>query len=215
MKVPRSSADLPFADSLVPLRESLEPDGDYDRAMISDISLTDARADNARFTETVFTGVTFDSGNLKRSRLSDVWFGESRFIATELAESTFIDTWLSGCVLAGLQAFSVNMRRAVFRNCKLDSVNFRDSTLTDVAFEDCVLRDTDFSGAKLTRVKFPGATLTGADFTKVTCSAVDLRGAALGIRAGFDSLHGARINSLQLVALAPYLAQQLGLVVED
>ena len=215
MKTPRNFGDLPFADSLLPLQGSLETDGDYDRTLISDVSLEDVSVGGSRFTETVFSGVTLDGGNLRRCRLSDVWFGESRFIAADLAESFFIDTWLSGCVLAGLQAFSVNMRRVVFRNCKLDSVNFRDSTLTDVVFEDCVLRDTDFGGARLTRVKFPGATLTGADFTKVTCSAVDLRGATLDIRAGYDSLRGAHIDSLQLMALAPFLAQQLGITVDD
>jgi uncharacterized protein YjbI with pentapeptide repeats len=92
-----------------------------------------------------------------------------------------------------------------------------------VAFEDCVLRDVDFGGAKLTRVRFAGSTLSGADFTKVTCTDVDLRGATLsggssgeaGIRAGYDSLRGTRIDTLQLMALAPLLAHHLGITVED
>jgi len=84
-----------------------------------------------------------------------------------------------------------------------------------------VLRDADFGGAKLTRVRFPGCTLSDADFTKVTCTDVDLRGAALGgdgtagIRAGYDSLRGARIDTLQLMTLAPLLAHHLGIAVEE
>jgi uncharacterized protein YjbI with pentapeptide repeats len=94
-------------------------------------------------------------------------------------------------------------------------VNFRNAVLTDVTFEDCVLRDADFGSATLLRVSFAGCTLTGADFTKVSCTEVDLRGASLGITAGFDALRGATIDSVQLVTLAPYLARHLGITVDD
>ena len=55
----------------------------------------------------------------------------------------------------------------------------------------------------------------------MTCIDVDLRGATLGgdgvagIRAGYDSLRGARIDTLQLMTLAPLLAHHLGIAVED
>ena len=220
MKTPRSLADLAFYESLSPMAGSIEVDGDYDGVLISDASLGHATVDGvagsgSRFVESALTGLAFDSGTLRKCRMSDVWIGDTRLVAVNLAESSLIDTWLSGCVLAGVQAFSLLARRVSFRNCKLDSVNFRDASLTDVTFEDCVLRDADFAGAKLTRVRFPGCTLTGATFTKATCSAVDLRGASLGITAGFDALRGATIDSLQLMALAPLLAQHLGITVKD
>jgi hypothetical protein len=55
---------------------------------------------------------------------------------------------------------------------------------------------------------------------------VDLRGATLGgsdssgseapgIRSGYDSLSGCRIDSLQLMTLAPLLAHYLGLKVDS
>jgi len=133
-------------------------------------------------------------------------------------------------VFAGVQAFTCVLRRVVFRGCKLDSVNFREAALTDVTFEDCVLRAVDLGGAKLQRVRFPGSTVSGLDFTKANCANVDLRGARLGerdaeaesgagagagIKAGFDSLSGVRIDSLQLVSLAPFLAHHLGITVAD
>jgi uncharacterized protein YjbI with pentapeptide repeats len=94
-------------------------------------------------------------------------------------------------------------------------VNFRDCTLMDVLFEDCVLRDPDFGSAKLTRVRVPGSQLIGADFTKVTFKDVDLRGAELGITAGFESLRGTTIDHVQLVSLGPLLARHLGIKVEE
>ncbi|WP_300607524.1 pentapeptide repeat-containing protein [Trebonia sp.] len=222
MKSPRSLADLPFAAALRPFAGVLELDEDYDRVLFNDSAFADAAAGGSRFAESAFTGVTFDGGRARRARLSQVWVSESRFVAFDLAESALVDVWFSGCVLAGVQAFALTARRLTFRDCKLDSVNFRDSSLTDVLFDGCVLRDADFGGARLTRVRFPGCTLRGADFTKASCTDVDLRGAALGgaageagIRAGFDALGGARIDALQLITLAPFLARHLGIIVED
>ncbi len=233
MKSPQNVGDLQFASELRALPEDdgdrdgeLEIDGDYDRVLFSGPSFTDADAGGARFTECAFTGGGFDGGRLRRARLSDVWFGETRLVAVDMAESSLTDTWFSGCVFAGVQAFSCVARRVLFRGCKLDSVNFRDGKLTDVVFEDCVLRDVDFGSAKLTRVRFAGSTLVGADFTveppaapsarTSTCAA---RGSAPttspGIKAGYDRLGGTRIDSLQLMTLAPLLAQHLGIRVTD
>jgi uncharacterized protein YjbI with pentapeptide repeats len=223
MKSPRNLADLAFASDLRPFDDAFEVEGDYDRIRFDSSTFADATAGGSRITESGFTGVTFDGGRMRRARLSDVWFGESRLVAFDLAESSLTNVWFNGCVFAGVQAFALTTRRLTFRDCKLDSVNFRDCRLTDVLFEDCVLRDVDFGSAQLTRVRFPGCTLSGTDFTKVSCTDVDLRGARLGaaetgdagIRAGFDSLRGVRIDTLQLMTLAPLLAHHLGITVED
>jgi uncharacterized protein YjbI with pentapeptide repeats len=84
-----------------------------------------------------------------------------------------------------------------------------------VTFENCVLRDAEFGSATLRQVSFGGSTLTGADFTKATCTKVDLRGAELGITGGYESLRGTTVDSVQLVALAPLLANHLGITVKD
>ncbi|HEY1820306.1 MAG TPA: pentapeptide repeat-containing protein [Trebonia sp.] len=224
MKSPRTLEDLRYSSELQAFPDSdlLEIDGDYDRTLFSGQLFTDADAGGTRFTECAFTaGAGFDGGRLRRSRFSDVWFGETRLVTVDMAESSLTDAWFSGCVFAGVQAFSAIGRRVLFRGCKLDSVNFRDTKLTDVVFEDCVLRDVDFGSAKLTRVRFPGSQFTGVDFTRVTCSSVDLRGARLGsestagIKGGYDSLSGTRIDSLQLMTLAPLLAHHLGIMVAD
>jgi uncharacterized protein YjbI with pentapeptide repeats len=225
MKSPRDLADLLFASDLRPPVSpgaELEIDGDYERTRFDGDTFVESVATGARFIESAFVGVAFDGGRLRKARLSDVWFEQTRLVALDIAEASLTDVWFTGCVFAGVQSFSTLLRRVTFRGCKLDSVNFRDCTLTDVSFEDCMLRDADFGGARLTRVSFGGATLTGADFTRVTCKSVDLRGARLdsssevpGIKAGYDSLRGARIDSLQLMTLAPLLAHHLGITVTD
>jgi uncharacterized protein YjbI with pentapeptide repeats len=228
VKSPRAVEDLPFAAELKTFSGaddpagSLESEGDYDRVLFSGSVFTDVTADGARFMECAFSGgAGFDGGRLRRSRLSDVWFGETRLVAVDMAQVSLTDAWFNGCVLAGVQAYSCVGRRVLLRGCKLDSVNFRDAKLTDVVFEDCVLRDVDFGSARLLRVRFPGTQLTGVDLTRASCKEVDLRGARLGtadtagIKAGFDSLGGTTIDMPQLMTLAPQLAHHLGITVAD
>jgi uncharacterized protein YjbI with pentapeptide repeats len=198
---------------LSPFEGDLEPGEDYEGLRFANATFDEAAAGGCHFLDCEFLGVSWHGGRLRKSRFTDVTLRDTRIVATDLAETGWQDTTLAGCALAGVQAFSAALRRVVFRDGKLDSVNFRGAVFTDVTFEDCVLRDADFGGATLLRVSFAGCTLTDADFTKAACTEVDLRGAQLGITAGYESLRGVTIDSAQLVALAPYLARHLGITV--
>src|ERR1700743_3682430 len=100
-QAPRTLDDLPFAGELgVPAGDGeLEEDGDYDRVRFDKSTFDDPGAAGARFLEVAFTDVTFDTGWLRRSRLSQVWLEQSRFVGTDLAEASLTDVWLQGCVL--------------------------------------------------------------------------------------------------------------------
>jgi uncharacterized protein YjbI with pentapeptide repeats len=148
MKSPRSLSDLPFAAELRPFDGELELDGDYDRLRFDGSAFVDADAGGLRVMECAFTGVTFDGGQVRRSRLSDVWFSETRLVGCDVAESSWTDVDLRGAALGG-----------------------------------------DASGSG------------GA--------------AVAGIRAGYDSLRGTRIDTVQLMTLAPLLAHHLGITVEN
>ena len=95
------------------------------------------------------------------------------------------------------------------------SVNFRDAGLAEVVFDNCLLREVDFTGAALTRTSFTGCRLAGTTFTRTTQDQVDLRGAELGITTDATSLRGAIVTSAQLMAMAPVLAESIGIVVDD
>jgi uncharacterized protein YjbI with pentapeptide repeats len=106
------------------------------------------------------------------------------------------------------------MEEVTFKGCRLDYANFRHSTIEQVSFEDCRLDEADFQGASIDATRFCGCQLTQADFSKAKLSLVDLRGSELGL-AGSVLLAGAIIDRLQLIDLAPVLAQELGITVED
>jgi uncharacterized protein YjbI with pentapeptide repeats len=208
-------SELPFASALAPHDGEWWPDETYDAVHVDGGTLAEVSAVGSRFMECAFTQVTFDGGSFRRARLSDVWLREARLVASDLSETDWLDAAFVSTVIAGAQAYNSNLRRVTFKGCKIDSVNFRSATLVDVVFDDCLLRDVDFGGATLERTRFPGCRFSGVDFTKATLKKVDLRGAVLGISAGFDALRGATIDSGQLIELAPTFAQVLGITVQD
>ena len=215
MKLPRELGDLPFGDSLTTHDGALEDEGHYDGILFEGQSLEDSNADHSRFVECAFADVTMDNVALRKSRLSDVWLRDVRLLSADLAGSSWLDATIIGCSGAGIQAFDAAFQRVVFSDCKLDSWNFRGATLTDVTFDHCLLRDADFGGAKLKRVTFGGCVLTRADFSRATLDKADLRGAELDITAGYESLRGAIMTTGQLISLAPVLAHQIGITIND
>ncbi|WP_328916051.1 MULTISPECIES: pentapeptide repeat-containing protein [unclassified Streptomyces] len=217
MTVPDELADLPYADLLRPHTGPLESEGDYDTVHFDRLAFEDGdRANGARFLESAVTDCVLSGTNLRRTRINDLWVSGTRFTGVTLAESDWLDSSLTGCSLAGVEAFGSVLRRVVFRRCKLDSVNLRSAALYDVAFEDCVLREVDFAEAKLDGVTFPGSRIERARFGRATLKKADLRGAvAIDLADGYESLRGAVISSSQLLDLAPALAQTLGITVLD
>jgi uncharacterized protein YjbI with pentapeptide repeats len=208
-------ADLPYAAALRPHQGGLAADGEYDTVHFDQISFDDPDARNAIFLECAFTQVSVQGGRFRRARFSDTWFRDLRLMATDLAQTSWVDVTFIGGVVAGVEAFGAMLRRVAFHGCKLDSVNFRDTSLTDVTFDNCLLRDVDFTEARITKTVFTQSRLSQANFSKASMEAVDLRGAELDIIAGPDSLRGAIISGGQLTGIAPALAESLGIIVRD
>jgi len=213
--VPRDVADLPYAAALTPHRGGLEPGAEYDTAHFDGTAFDGPDASAARFLECAFTGVSVQDGRLRRARFTGSWLKDLRLTLTDIAETQWSESTFAGGSLAGVQAFGARLDRVVFAGCKLDSVNFRGAELSGVTFADCLLRDVDFGGATLRRTAFAGSRLTGVDFSRAALDRVDLRGSELGLIVGPDPLRGAIITSGQLSAIAPLLADSLGIVVDD
>jgi fluoroquinolone resistance protein len=121
-----------------------------------------------------------------------------------------------GCRMTGVGAVDMEIEDVVFRDCKLDLALFRSSRLNRVVFEDCVLDDADFAGAWIKDTSFPGSDLPVLDLDGVRLTRADFRGCRLDVvRGDVTALRGAIIEPLQLVELAPLLADGLGITVEE
>ncbi|MFF5857782.1 pentapeptide repeat-containing protein [Streptomyces sp. NPDC012751] len=194
----------------------LEPDGDYDGLEFRELDLAGQDGTGARFMDCALTGCAVDGTALGRTRVLDSVLTGLRGVGTELAESTFRDVELVDARLGGTRMHGAVLERVVVRGGKIDYLNLREARLKDVVFDSCVLVEPDFAGARLERVEFTGCALRGADFGNATLKDVDLRGAApLEISRGLDRLSGAVIGTGQLLDLAPVLAAELGIRVED
>lgn len=213
--VPEQLADLPYAHLLQPHTGPLRRDARYDTVHFEGGAYADA-ANGTTFLECAFTGVELSGAKLRQARFNEVWVRGSRWVAVELAESEWQDTAVVGTVLAGVAAYGAALRRVVFRQCKIESVNLRGAVLRDVVFEDCLLRDVDFGGARLTDVSVPGCTLEEVRLGGAELKKVDLRGAvALGLPDAHQGLRGAVISTTQLFELAPQFAHALGITVKN
>lgn len=213
---PRALADLPYARHLTPFDGVPGDEDDLDCVRLDGGRYDDLDAPALRITESALTSVSFTGGRLRRARFNEVWMHTVRFVATDLVETSWLDTEVVAGSLAGLELHGAQLHRVVFHQCKLDSVNLRATTLRDVVFVDCLLRDVDFAGAELTGVSFPGSTLGNARFSGARLKDVDLRTAArLEIGDGVESLRGATIGTPQLFDLAPLFAHALGVTVRD
>ena len=215
MPVPQELAELPYAAHLEPHEGMLAREQEYREVHFKDLALSDCEAANCRVTESAFTGVNFTRGTFGRTRLSDVWCSRTRWVGTDLAETDWFGAVFRDSFFAGVEAYGAKFRQVTFQECKVNTLNLRSATLADVVFDRCDLGEVDFGEATLTNVTFPGSTLRGARFAKAALKKVDFRGAVrLDVVGDCGSLRGAVIDTSQLLALAPALAQTLGILVE-
>ncbi|MFF8229232.1 pentapeptide repeat-containing protein [Streptomyces caelestis] len=194
----------------------LEPDGDYDGLEFREADFAGQDGSGSRFLDCVLTECALDEVRLRHASVLDSSLTGVRGVGTNLAEATLRDVELIDARLGGTQMHAAVLERVLIRGGKIDYLNLRMARLRDVVFESCVLVEPDFGGARLERVEFVDCALKGADLHAATLKDVDLRGAvSLEISRGLDRLAGAVISTTQLLDLAPVLAMQWGIRVED
>lgn len=160
----------------------------------SNLSLVD-------FKKSYFKQVIFEVDDLNSAKFSDLETRECQF---------------SDCRATGIIASDSKFKLTIFKNCKLDLTNFRMSEFQKVIFEDCDLSEADFYSAKLKSVQFINCRLEQTDFSRAELNQVDLSQSGSLIKLkGLDYLRGAIISQTQLTQLAPALATNLGIKVED
>lgn len=122
-------------------------------------------------------------------RLDEVRISHSRFGSADLAESS-VDSLL-------------------VENCKFGWLNLRGATLRDVEFRDCQFDELDLG--TLQRVRFTSSRTKALAAHQAKLSSVDLTGLEFDMVDGVTGLRGAQVTQLQLMSLAPQLADHLGI----
>lgn len=187
---------------------------DLESVRYSDLILPELVLAGAKLDGVHFAGLVADETDLKGARLSEVHLEQANLPVVRAARSQWRDVQVTGR-LGSVEAYETQWRSVHFVGCKLSFVNLRGAELLDVAFTDCIIDELDLVGAAANRVRLSQTRVAHLNVRQAKLRDVDLRGATLEVIEGLTDLRGATISSLQLTLLAPLLADELGLSVED
>lgn len=166
-----------------------------ERMHLEDVDLGESKLRGVRILDTVGTGLSAATGDWGGAQLRRVTFEGGR--------------------LTGLNLGEARIEEVEFKDCKLDYANFRHSKIDHATFDGCVMTEADFRGAAINASRFSRCELERADFSKAELAWVDMGGSSLDIAGSVLGLRGAIVDSLQLMDLAPRMAQELGITVKE
>lgn len=176
-----------------------------------DLSTITARA--VSLDEVLLEKVVLVEAKLEKLAANDLLAKSCDLSAANISDASFLRTAFESGRMSGLDTNKSVFKDVRFQGCKLDLTNFRFTKLKNVQFVDCVLTDADFLGAELSHVVFENCELERTDFTQCKMHEVDLRSSQLLEVKGWQFLKGAIIDDVQLMSVAPWLANELGIKV--
>lgn len=194
---------------------SIVSEATIEQTMLQGMDMSLFTAKNLSFDECILEKVLFMEAKLEKLGFLDCELKACDMSAAYCASASLMRTRIVGGRLTGIDFSRSTLKDVVFQNCKLDMANFRYAKLTRVRFADCILTDTDFLAAELSHVTFEASQLDKTAFSGGKIDDVDFRSSQLVDVRGWQYLKGATIDAEQLVAIAPQLAVEMGLKVQD
>lgn len=195
--------------------DQMVDDGELETTQLRDIEAVNCNIAALDLSDVLIESVQFTGSHFSRITMRDVVARRTDLSAAHLDNGMIVRAEFANCRMTGVDFSRTNLHDVVFRSCKLDLANFRFSDLRRVEFIDCTLSEADFMNAHLTYVDYQSSVLERTVFSHVTCKQVDLRHSELIDIVGWRDLKGSIIDGEQLIGAAPYLAQELGVIVRD
>ncbi|MBT0770111.1 pentapeptide repeat-containing protein [Kineosporia sp. J2-2] len=170
-------------------------------------------------------GCDVEESRLEAVRLGDVELDQVIISDTVLERSdlanarcrgvSLLQVLLDACRLTGSSWSDGLFRDVTLTDCRADLTRFRQGKLRSVAFTDCNLRGADFQWAEFSHVEFTRCDLSAAQFANARMSGVMFTDCTLDGVGGVTGLRGATVQARDLIGLAPSLAHELGIGIED
>ncbi len=208
---PRSAAvadvTLPSLTAFTDLE--LAPSADYEAVEFRSLDLEGQVAYNARFADCGLFDCRLDQVKLQAARFLGCVWADCQASQLDISDSSWREVVVRGCRFGALVAHDTEMVQVRLTG-KLDFVNLRAAKLTDVIFEDCHIGELDLGDAEARRVNFTDCQIDNLQVSGAQLKDVDLSGSQLRTLVGINNLSGAIISEVQLMQLAPILAEQLG-----
>jgi uncharacterized protein YjbI with pentapeptide repeats len=162
-----------------------------------------------------FSGLAAAEADWRSTRLRETTFDRLNVPVMRAPRGVWRDVAVDGARLGSIEAYETSWQSVHFVGCKLSFVNLRGAELLDVAFTDCVIEELDLVATAARRVAFRGTRISRLNLQQARLEHVDLRGCDLEAVDGLDGLRGVTISPAQLDLLAPLLAREKGLKVEE
>ncbi len=172
---------------------------------LSDVGLTDCSLAALNTHELELTGARLTGSHLHHLDIPTVSAAYALLCGTVLEDSR----------LGVLQCIEGTWDSVHLRSAKIGYLSLRGASVQDVQFTGCVVEELDLTGASVQRVAFDDCEVGALDVSGATLADVDLRALDLPEITGLGHLRGATIDQVQLHLLAPAMAAQLGIAVED
>lgn len=217
----RNAAVRPQIDAIVHgdladgLPESLAAGAHLDGLSFGGVTVPLLSLAGATVRDCSFADVSAREADWKAVRLHETTFERLDVPVMRAARSVWRDVRVSGARLGSLETYEATWRSVHFVGCKLGFVNLRGAELLDVAFTDCVIDELDLTQCVSRRTAFSGTRANTLHLQGSRAEHLDLRGLEIQDIRGLDGLRGAIISSYQLSLLAPLLAREKGVRVED
>lgn len=175
----------------------------------------DLDLDRAEFFECSFSSLTLDEFVSARTTFVDVSVSSVQAVTWAAAGSIWRNCSVQSGRVGSWDLSAATLRGVLVRGVRFGYVNLRDARLTDVLFEDCVFESVDMPGASSERVAFVDCRCEEIDLRGCTNTDVDLRGLDFAALRSVSGARGATVSEIQLSLMAPLLAAEAGLLIED
>jgi uncharacterized protein YjbI with pentapeptide repeats len=184
-----------------------------ERFAVSDVGGQDLSG--ASFSECEFVEMEANETNFRAATFVETHFGRLTAPIFIAPRSNFRDVSIEGSRLGSAEFYESTWKSVRFSHCRIGYLNLRGAHLRDVLFDDCVIDELDLGAATANRVSFTNTQVDTLDLTRSVLTNVDLRSLEVRHLTGVEHLKGATINSHQLAELAPFLANHLGIVLNE
>ncbi|MCE0535639.1 pentapeptide repeat-containing protein [Kineosporia rhizophila] len=165
--------------------------------------------------ECSFTDVGVDEADLRSTRLRDTVISQARLPSLRAGRGDWRDVRVEGSRIGSAEMYENSWGSVHFVDCKITYLNLRGATLRDVAFTRCTIEELDLADAKARSVAFLQTSVPTLDVQRAELEEVDLRGAELHRITGLSQLAGTTVSSTQLSQLAPLLAAEFRITIDD
>lgn len=180
-----------------------------------DESKTEITTDGVELSKTKREKLLFESSTYPYIDIADTKLLQSELNTVICFRSIMVRVVITSSQLTGLQLPEGNFSSVIIQSSRANLTNFRNARFEACAFIDCDLSEADFGGATLTNVLFEKCMLDTIDFSNCKMKNVQFKSCSLATIKGTNGLAGATISDQNLIEIAPLLASELKISIEE